>query len=226
MRLSALSGSVRRKVVRGPTRLVSAIAIAIALATTGYATAPQPGSPTPAPGGPSSAVRNYKLDDVVSARAGANSQDTSKVIVVLAPGAKLPLQFGKYARGGKLDLINGQALDVPNSVLNQLAAHPDVFRVHDDRPTFAHNYRTSVTVGAREVQNALGYTGAGVGVAVIDSGITTWHDDLTGSAGSYPYGNQRVTKFVDFVSGNSQPYDDNGHGSHVAGTILGNGFDS
>jgi subtilisin family serine protease len=62
---------------------------------------------------------------------------------------------------------------------------------------------------------------------VIDSGVTSWHDDLTNSSGgNYPYGNQRVTKFVDFVNGRSQPYDDNGHGSHVAGTILGNGRDS
>src|SRR5213078_3986150 len=42
----------------------------------------------------------------------------------------------------------------------------------------------------------------------------------------YPYGNQRVAKFVDFVNGRTLPYDDNGHGSHVAGTIAGNGSDS
>src|SRR5205814_92247 len=66
-----------------------------------------------------------------------------------------------------------------------------------------------------------------VGIAVIDSGVTSWHDDLTvNGGGSYPYGNQRVAKFVDFVNGQSLPYDDNGHGSHVAGTILGNGADS
>ena len=29
------------------------------------------------------------------------------------------------------------------------------------------------------MQQLLGYDGAGVGVAVIDSGITSWHDDLT-----------------------------------------------
>ena len=78
------------------------------------------------------------------------------------------------------------------------------------------------------MRQSLGYTGAGVGVAVIDSGITAWHDDLTRgfSFTSYPYGNQRVTKFVDFVNGATLPYDDNGHGTHVAGTIAGNGLDS
>ena len=84
-----------------------------------------------------------------------------------------------------------------------------------------------MTVGARTVQETLGYTGAGIGVAVIDSGITTWHDDLTNTTSKlFPYGNQRVAKFVDFVNGRTLPYDDNGHGSHVAGIIAGNGYDS
>jgi serine protease AprX len=211
--------------VWGARRVVYAAAIAAALATNGIAAGPQNGS---APGGPGSSVKNYKLDDVVTARSNGNPDETSSVIVTLVPGAQLPPQFNRFVRAGKkLDIINGQVLNVPNSVLKQLAAHPDVFRVHDDRPIFTHNYRTSVTVGARAVQDLLGYTGAGVGVVVIDSGVTSWHDDLTATAkANYPYGNQRVTKFVDFVNGESQPYDDNGHGTHVAGTILGNGYDS
>ena len=75
----------------------------------------------------------------------------------------------------------------------------------------------------------LGYDGAGVGVAVIDSGVTTWHDDLTYQGSSRPCAwsdGQRVAKFVDFVNGRTTPYDDNGHGTHVAGIIAGNGFDS
>lgn len=46
-----------------------------------------------------------------------------------------------------------------------------VFRIHYDRPIQTHNYLTSVTVGARTIQELLGDTGPGVGVAVIDSGI-------------------------------------------------------
>ena len=84
-----------------------------------------------------------------------------------------------------------------------------------------------MTVGARTVQDTMGYTGAGVGVAIIDSGITNWHDDLTNTTSKlFPYGNQRVAKFVDFINGQTLPYDDNGHGSHVAGIIAGNGKDS
>ena len=68
----------------------------------------------------------------------------------------------------------------------------------------------------------MGYNGAGVGVAVVDSGITGWHDDLTVANGQ----GQRVAHFVDFVNGYTQPYDDWGHGTHVAGIVAGNGFDT
>ena len=179
-------------------------------------------------GAPSASVKAYKLDNELSQRANdRNGAHTTRVIVTLLPGAELPKEFKKFARGGKLDLINGQVLDLPHGVLKQMAAHPSVFRVHYDRPSETHNYRTAVTVGARTIQQSLGYTGAGIGIAVIDSGITSWHDDLTNTTSRlFPYGNQRVTKFVDFVNGRTLPYDDNGHGTHIAGIIAGNGYDS
>ena len=119
-------------------------------------------------------------------------------------------------------------MDLPNRLLNKLAAHPDIFDVHYNRPIFKHNYRTSLTVGALAARQAFGLTGSGIGVAVIDSGITAWHDDLTRGnvTGYFPYGDQRVSAFVDLVNGQLLPYDDNGHGSHVAGIIAGNGYDS
>jgi serine protease AprX len=67
------------------------------------------------------------------------------------------------------------------------------------------------------VNEALGYDGTGVGVAIIDSGVANWHDDL---------GSQRVAHFVDFVSDLPVPHDGYGHGTHVAGIIAGSGYDS
>ena len=63
----------------------------------------------------------------------------------------------------------------------------------------------------------LGFDGTGVGVAIIDSGVTRSHDDLGGN---------RVVQFVDFVDYLPQAHDGYGHGTHVAGIIAGNGYDS
>jgi serine protease AprX len=222
--------SIRRKAVWGPKRtLAVALVLLAAPAPAAHASGRHVReAATARPGVPGSHAKPYRLDGELSRRAGdLNVRHTTRVIVTLVSGSTLPAEFKKFDRNAKLDIINGHALELPNYMLLQLAAHPAVFRVHYDRPIHPHNYTTGITVGANIVQEALGYTGAGIGVAVIDSGITTWHDDLTNtSATTYPYGNQRVTKFVDFVNGRALPYDDNGHGSHVAGTILGNGYDS
>ena len=213
---------IRRKAVWGAIVLLSTASIASAAGPHNrqarHAT----------PGMPSSSAKAYKLDDELSRRAAkGNPQATSSVIVTLVPGATLPPEFKKFARNVNLGIINGQVLDLPNHMLRKLEAHPNVFRIHENRPIGAHNYRTAVTVGATSIRQLYGYTGAGISVAVIDSGIATWHDDLTSrSTTLYPYGNQRVLKFVDFVNGRTLPYDDNGHGSHVSGIIAGNGYDS
>jgi serine protease AprX len=102
-----------------------------------------------------------------------------------------------------------------------LAGSADVKRIALDRPTVGLLERSGATIGATVARQQLGYDGTGIGIAVIDSGITPWHDDLTGVASS-----QRVDQFVDFVNQRTAPYDDYGHGTHVAGIITGNGFDS
>ena len=61
-----------------------------------------------------------------------------------------------------------------------------------------------------------GITGKGIAAAVLDTGIYE-HEDFR------VYGN-RICCFKDFVQGRSNPYDDNGHGTHVSGIIASGGF--
>jgi len=60
-----------------------------------------------------------------------------------------------------------------------------------------------------------GYTGKGVCVAVIDSGIYP-HKDLK----------DKLKYFKDFTEKDTNPYDPNGHGTHVSGLIAGSGTKS
>jgi minor extracellular serine protease Vpr len=84
------------------------------------------------------------------------------------------------------------------------------------------------TTGAAYVQSTLGYTGAGVNIAIVDTGIDYHHPDLGGCFGP----GCKVAKGWDFVGdaftgSNAQVPDPDpddhcaGHGSHVAGIAAG-----
>src|SRR5205809_42758 len=99
--------------------------------------------------------------------------------------------------------LTATATAAASTPVHKKADHPNVLSMHHDRSTGGKMNRAAVVEGARAVQEQLGYDGAGVTVAVLDSGITPWHDDL-GYRGTNPkvkvVGGQRTVKFVDFVN--------------------------
>jgi serine protease AprX len=68
---------------------------------------------------------------------------------------------------------------------------------------------------------ALGYTGAGVVVAVVDSGVNYHHLDLADHL--WDGGEEFPHHGYDIVNGDNDPMDDKGHGTHVAGIVCGDG---
>ena len=60
-----------------------------------------------------------------------------------------------------------------------------------------------------------GLDGSGVRVCIVDSGIDTSHKDLSGI---------NLVAWRDFVNNQEQPYDDQGHGTSMAGILVADGW--
>jgi serine protease AprX len=59
-----------------------------------------------------------------------------------------------------------------------------------------------------------GLTGKGVTIGIVDTGIDIKHPDLK---------DMRIKAWKDYIHGSETPYDDNGHGTHVAGILAAKG---
>jgi serine protease AprX len=169
---------------------------------------------------------DQKLDAALRARARAAQTlgapwSTSRVIVRTVDGkpARALIDAVNGVPGRFISWLGGQVARVPDASLEWLASQPEIAAISLDRAVSGTLQDAAATIGARWIADRLGFDGRGVGVATIDSGVAAWHDDLEG----------RIAHFADFVSargGPTEPYDDYGHGTHVAGIIAGSGRDS
>lgn len=180
------------------------------------------------------ARRFSNLDRELNRRAASARTKQLSSVIVRVKGAELPAPLRKYARPGKLDLVNGYLLDVPDAELHVVASNSAIACVNGVVQAFT--FRTSVQSGAFFARQMMGLTGAGVSVAVLDSGIAPVDDFNRWHGFGRMTGTSRITFFKDFLIPNpalgkteascTSPCYPNGHGTHVAGTIAGNGFDS
>ncbi len=87
----------------------------------------------------------------------------------------------------------------------------------DSTPLDQDNNQWNVTqVNADDVWE-MGYTGAGVIVAVIDTGVNYNHTDIVNNM--WDGGTEYPHHGWDFVNNDNDPMDDNSHGTHCAGTV-------
>jgi subtilisin family serine protease len=135
---------------------------------------------------------------------------------------------GKANKIKHLWIVNAIAMNASPDLIESLSMRNDVAsiepdaRVHiiGDYPAQVSGNQIATATAAIKHINAtgaweLGIDGSGINVSVIDTGIYSSHPDISG----------RVIKWIDLVNGSSLPYDDNGHGTHVAGTVGGDGID-
>ena len=125
----------------------------------------------------------------------------------------------------KLDAIMGAHYSVPVASLSSLAGDPDVAYISPNRPlsgTSTLDYGAE-TVNAPVAWQQWGLDGTGIGVAVIDSGVTAVGDLYWWIPSNQTYGS-RVVYSQNFVPGTTDSSDQYGHGTHVAGIIAGAGW--
>lgn len=118
----------------------------------------------------------------------------------------------------ELAAIRGAKYNLPARALKLLEDDPDVLYVSPDRPVAAALNNANPAVGAAIAFQQLGLTGSGIGIAIIDSGISETRDLSVTSANS----SSRIVYSQSFVSGPSGTGDQYGHGTHVAGIAAGN----
>lgn len=134
----------------------------------------------------------------------------------------------------ELPFINAVAVELSKEKLREVSSHRMIQTVTDDalvtkvgsvpkqnsvpqRDFFVSKARRAAARRAMPktlVSRLRG--GSGVGIAFIDTGISPHYDLI--------YPQNRIAAFHDFINKKTSPYDDDGHGTHVAGIAAGNGF--
>ncbi len=166
------------------------------------------------------------LDQHLQARAKGRAGFVE--VIVTTRGPALEADSGLVsALGGEsgppFSILNGFQARVPTAALAALARSPRFEAISYDAPlqAFWDTNSSPASVGAREAAALYGVSGAGVGVAVIDSGSNA-HADLQGRVAiAVEFFEDRYGQPVTSESGS--PYDKYGHGTHVAGLVAGSG---
>ena len=161
---------------------------------------------------------------------GASSPST-QVIVRGAPGNQSLVDRDITEAGGRvteqIPLITASAAEVPTGALGWLSDQPGIVEVTPDGPVqlTSSSYSPTTNPGSLySVEQSLGvdqawqdgYTGSGVGVALLDTGV----NPVVGLAGSGQIINGPDLSF-DNASSSLRYLDANGHGTFMAGIIAG-----
>lgn len=219
-------------------------AAAIALAACLAAAAPAAAAPTvlqpPPGGGPGKAPKADRdgddvFDDLEQRLAPRPADARVDVIVTLESDASadrvrgLERRVGELAVSDRFDVVDAFTAEVTKRQVAALAARPGVDSIEGDDPVRALNKSGSDAFGvtAARLQNAKldgdrdgnrnRYTTKDMVAAVIDTGIYNRHLDLDEG---------KVIGFADCTGSSCvrrTPYDNNGHGTHVAATLAGDG---
>ncbi|HEV3407235.1 MAG TPA: S8 family serine peptidase, partial [Gaiellaceae bacterium] len=175
---------------------------------------------------------NKVFDDLEARLATLGGGERASVIVTLdAPATEtrvtgLERAVGAFSVSHRFRVVDGFTAALTKGQVNALARRGEVVSVEENSRVRALNDGAQASFGVTKARadapgldgdadgNAATYSPADLVAAVIDTGIDAGHQDLDEG---------KVLAFKDFVNGRTDPYDDEGHGTHVAATIAGDG---
>jgi subtilisin family serine protease len=139
------------------------------------------------------------------------AQPSGKKTRLIAHTTFLPEKILLRLKGCSIlhELSDATAIECPEEIVSSLK------NVEEDKIYYIMDLEADEQINADDVWN-LGYTGSGITVAVLDTGIDTNHPELSDS----------IEGGKSFVTYTSSFEDDNGHGTHVSGIITANGVDT
>ena len=108
-----------------------------------------------------------------------------------------------------LPMINAYVVEVPEYQVSRIKQLKGITFVTANTQITAQMQETRGIVLGTDAPDNGEYTGKGVTIAILDTGVAPV-DDLCRPE-------SRIIAFKDFLNGKSEPYDDNAHGTHVSG---------
>lgn len=112
----------------------------------------------------------------------------------------------------KINSIKIISAEMNEKSIKYLIEYPEIEKIYLDEYLFIHDLITSSSNHKSLINNSK-YSGFGVGIGIVDSGIYP-HKDLISK--------QKISLFVDLINNFQYPYDDNGHGTCICGILSSN----
>lgn len=138
---------------------------------------------------------------------------------------RLKARYGGFRVNARWTVVDGFSAELTAGQIRALARRSDVVQIEPDRVFHTTMGTAKRWYGVSKAVSDFGVTGdrngnnksfttTDVVACVIDTGIDAGHADLDQG---------QVIGWADYINGRTAPYDDNGHGSHVAGILAGQG---